>query len=211
MIKNLKLLKYGYQFKSNMVFSVFFIILGVALITFIDTFKSPSMYMIFYCGFLIIIQTASTLMSSHIVKSSPKYRKFCLGVPKVINIAAFFSVIIILSVIRFIQADSIEKFTQHMGNELVIAGLEYFIVLLYTTFGYKFFIISLVLFCTSCILSNGLLYFLFEAYSFNFWQGAVIAVLFFAFGMFLSEIAGRAIYKVQPSKLAQSVSFRRYM
>ncbi len=211
MIKNLKLLKYGYQFKSNMVFSVFFIILGVALITFIDTFKSPSVYIMFYCGFLFIIQTASTLMSSNIVKSSPKYRQFCLGVPRIINIAAFFSVIIILSVIRFIQADSIEKFTQCMGNELIIAGLEYFILLLYTTFGYKFFIVSLVLFCMGCILSNGLLYFLFETYNFNFWQGAVIAVLFFAFGMFLSEIAGRAIYKVQPSKLAQSVSLRRYI
>lgn len=211
MIKNLKLLKYGYQFKSNMVFSVFFIILGVALITFIDTFKSPSMYMIFYCGFLIIIQTASTLMSSNIVKSSPKYRQFYFGIPRIINIAAFLSVITILCIIRFIQSGSMENFTQIMGNQLIIAGFEYFILLLYITFAYKFFIISLVLFCTSCVLSNGLLYFLFEAYSFNFWQGAVIAVLFFAFGMFLSEIAGRAIYKVQPSKLAQSVSFRKYM
>lgn len=211
MIKDLKLLKYGYQFKTNMVFSVFFIILGVTIITIADTSKSPSMYIMLYCGFLFTIQTASTLMSSGIVKSSPRYRQFCLGVPRIINIAAFFSVVIILFVIRFIQADSMEEFMQRVGNELVAVGFEYFILLLYTTFAYKFFIISLVLFCISCVLSNGLLYFLFETYSFTFWQGAAIINLFFISGIVLSEMAGRAIYKVQPSKLAQSASFRKYV
>ena len=104
MIKNLKLLKYGYQFKSNMVFSVFFIILGVALITFIDTFKSPSVYMMFYCGFLFIIQTASTLMSSKIVKSSPKYRQFYLGIPRLVNITGFLISFLLLLIIKYIVA-----------------------------------------------------------------------------------------------------------
>ena len=65
---NIKLLKYGYQFKLNVISSVIFILLGTFLISYGNNiYKSPSMYMIFFCSFIFIVQLAYTLTVSGIV------------------------------------------------------------------------------------------------------------------------------------------------
>lgn len=211
MIRNLKLIKYGYQFKLNMVFAVFFMLLGIAILSFTDFYKSPSIYLISYCSFLFMIQLSNTLMASGMVKSSPRYRQFCLGIPRVINITGFFVTVSVLMVIRLIQKGNIDEFKKYIGNELAALGFMYFICLLYIAFVYKFFIISIILFCISFTFSNVTVSFVFITYNFTFAQGAGIALLCMAAGMVLSEIIGRLIYKIPPSKFAQSASLRKYI
>lgn len=211
MIRNLKLIKYGYQFKLNMVFTVFFMLLGIVILSFNDIYKGPSIYLVFYCGFLFMIQLSNTLMTSDMVKSSPKYRQFCLGTPRVINITGFFVTVSVLIVIRLIQKGNIDEFKKYIGNELAALGFMYFICLLYIAFVYKFFIISIILFCISFTFSNVTVSFVFITYNFTFAQGVGIALLCMAAGMVLSEIIGRLIYKIPPSKFAQSASLRKYI
>lgn len=209
---NIKLLKYGYQFKLNIICSVIFTLLGTFLVSYGgNIYKSPSMYMIFFCSFLFIIQLAYTLTISDIVKSSPKYRQFYLGVPRMVNIAGFLISFLLLLTIKFIQADTIEDFIQYSGNEVAASGIMYMVVFLYIALAYKFFLISVVIFCGSCIFINVLFNYITEIYSFTLIQGIGIAVLFVIIGLILFEILERVTYKMQMSKFAQSAFLRRYM
>lgn len=211
MIKDLKLIKYGYQFRLNTVCSFIFMLIGIVSITFIDIYKISSIYLLLYCSFLFLIQTASTLMSSNIVKSSPKYREFCFRFQRTINISGFIFSIGILFIVRVVQTLVIKDFEQHIGEELVAMGIEYFIIVLYEVLVYKFFIASVILFCLCTNMVTAIVNIISELYNFTLIQGIGIAVLFFILAMVLSEIMMRALYKVQPSRLAQSASLRRYI
>ena len=98
-----------------------------------------------------------------------------------------------------------------MGRELVAAGMEYFIIILYMVFVYKCFIVSMVMFLAATFFVNSIINYIFVLHSFTLLQGIGVAVLFFITAMVLSEIIMRAIYKVQPSRLAQSASMRGYI
>jgi len=211
MIKNLKLIRYGYQFKLNTICSFVFMLIGILSIIYIDIYEVPSISVLVYCSFLFFFQTASTLMHSNIIKSSPKYREFCLGFQRLINISSFVYSMGLLFIIRIIQADNISQFNEHIGKELVAEGMEYFIIILYIVFFYKFFVISVVLFCTSTIFINAIINYIFAQYNFTLLWGIGVAVLFFILALVLSEIITRAIYKVQPSRVVQSASLRRYI
>lgn len=211
MIKSLSLIKYGYQFKLNAICSLVFMLIGVLSIIYVDIDKIPSISVLLYCGFLFFAQTASTLMYSNVIKSSPRYREFCLGFQRIINISCFVCSFGLLFIVRIIQADNISQFNGNIGKELVAAGMEYFIIILYMVFVYKYFIVSMVLFCAATLFVNATINYIFVSYSFTLLQGMGAAVLFFITAMVLSEIIMRAIYKVQPSRLAQSASLRGYI
>lgn len=211
MIKNLKLIKYGYQFKLNAICSLVFLLIGILSVIYVDIDKVPSISVLLYCGFLFFAQTASTLMYSNAIKSSPRYREFCLGFQRIINISSFVCSFSLLFIIRIIQADSISQFNVNIGKEFVAAGIEYFIIILYMVFVYKYFIISMLLFCITTLFVNAIINYILVPYSFTLLPGMGMAVLFFIAAMVLSEIIMRAIYKVQPSRLAQSASLRGYI
>lgn len=211
MIKNLKLIKYGYQFKLNAICSLIFLLIGILSTIYIDIDKIPSVSVLLYCGFLFFAQTASTLMYSNVIKSSPRYREFSLKFQRTINISSFVCSFSLLFIIRIIQADSISQFSVDMGRELVAAGMEYFIIILYMVFVYKCFIVSMVMFLAATLFINSIINYIFVLHTFTLLQGIGVAVLFFIIAMVLSEIIMRAIYKVQPSRLAQSASLRGYI
>ena len=176
---NIKLLKYGYQFKLNVISSVIFILLGIFLVSYGgNVYKSPSMYMIFFCSFIFIVQLAYTLTVSGIVKSSPKYRQFYLGIPRLVNITGFLITFLLLLVIKFIQADTIADFMQHSGNEIASAGIMYMVTFLYIALAYKFFLISVIIFCGSCFGINILFNYITEIYNFTLVQGIAITIFF---------------------------------
>lgn len=209
---NIKLLKYGYQFKLNVISSVIFILLGIFLVSYGgNVYKSPSMYMIFFCSFIFIVQLAYTLTVSGIVKSSPKYRQFYLGIPRLVNITGFLITFLLLLVIKFIQADTIADFMQHSGNEIASAGIMYMVTFLYIALAYKFFLISVIIFCGSCFGINILFNYITEIYNFTLVQGIAITIFFVIIGLILFEVIERAIYKMQMSKFAQSAFLRKYM
>ncbi|MCI9079523.1 MAG: hypothetical protein HFH68_11490 [Lachnospiraceae bacterium] len=211
MIKNLKLIKYGYQFRLNIICSFVFMLLGIFSIIYVDIYKVPSICIFIYCSFLFFLQTGSTLTYSNVIKSSPKYREFYMGLQRIINISSFVYSVGLLLIVRIIQADNISQFAGNMGKELVVAGMEYFIIVLYMVFAYKFFVVSMVLFCAATVLMNAAVSFIFAPYNFTLLQGIGIIALFFILTITLSEIITRAIYKVQPSRLAQSASLRGYI
>ncbi len=211
MIKNLKLIKYGYQFKLNIICSFIFMLIGIVSIIYIDIYKIPSIYMMSFCSFLFFFQTASTLMSSNIVKSSPNYREFCFRIQRVINVLNFVCPICILVLIRIIQASDTNQFIEDISKELIAAGIEYFIITIYMSFVYKFFVVSILLFCVSTIFTNVIINFISDLYNITLIQGIGVAVILFIMAMVLSEIITRAIYKVQPSRFAQSASLRKYI
>lgn len=209
---NIKLLKYGYQFKLNIICSIIFTLLGVFLISYGDNInKTPSMYMVCFCSFLFIIQLAYTLTVSSIVKSSPKYRQFYFGVPRIINITGFLISFILLLAVKFIKADNINDFIQYSGNEVAAAGIMYMITFLYMALAYKFFVISVIIFCISCVSINVLFNYITEIYNFTLMQGIGITVFFVITGLILFEILERVTYKIQMSKFAQSAFLRKYM
>lgn len=209
---NIKLLKYGYQFKLNVISSVIFILLGIFLVSYGgNVYKSPSMYMIFFCSFIFIVQLAYTLTVSGIVKSSPKYRQFYLGIPRLVNITGFLITFLLLLLIKFIQADTIADFMQHSGNEIASAGIMYMVTFLYIALAYKFFLMSVIIFCGSCFGINILFNYITEIYNFTLVQGIAITIFFVIIGLILFEVIERAIYKMQMSKFAQSAFLRKYM
>ncbi|MDE6615535.1 MAG: hypothetical protein K2K35_03135, partial [Lachnospiraceae bacterium] len=83
--------------------------------------------------------------------------------------------------------------------------------ILYMVFVYKFFIISMILFSIVIVFFNTIASYISVPCNFTLLQGIGVAVLFFIITMVLSEIIMKAIYKVQPSRLAQSASLRGYI
>ncbi|MCI8748331.1 MAG: hypothetical protein HFH67_10775 [Lachnospiraceae bacterium] len=211
MIKDLKLIKYGYQFKLNAICSFVFMLIGILSVIYINIDEVPSISVLIYCSFLFFAQTASTLMYSNVIKSSPKYKEFCIMFQRIINILLFIFSFGVLFIIRFIQADSISQFNAEAGKEVAAAGIEYFIMVLYILFVYKFFIVSMIMFCTVTLFFNSIINYIPVPYNFTLLHGIGVAVLLFIITMVLSEILIRAMYKIQPSRLAQSASLRGYI
>lgn len=202
--RNFKLLKYGYHFELNILGIVLCIIAGLVQLIFINTLP------FLLVSFLYIISIASTLEISGIVKSSPKFKSFYFGIQRIVNIAGCLLYFTVLFIIRLIQAGSLEKLNLVIGNELVISGIFYIIMVFYMSIAFKYFFISTIILLASYYYSSYMFIIFDETFNFTAIQGILIAFICVLAGILLSEILKRASYKKPLSKNSLGRSIRKY-
>jgi len=209
MIKNIKLLKYGYQFGLNIFSGIIFILFGIIQRLFLWP-GNPATYMFPLVGCLFIIQIASSMEISGFIKSSPKFRMFYLGISRVTNIAGFIIYFAILVITGIIHEGSWEIYQQNAGNELAIAGIIYIIMVLYTSIVFKYLVVPSVMLFIVFFIMGIVEFFIRQSFCLDILQGAAAATGCFVIGMLLSELARRALYTKQLSKYSIGRSLRKY-
>ncbi len=202
--RDFKLLRYGYHFELNILGIVICTIAGLIQLIFMS---SLSFLLI---SFLYIITIASTLEISGIVKSSPKFKSFYFGIQRIVNIASCLLYFTSLFVIRLIQAGSLEKLKLVIGNELVMSGIYYIILVFYMSIAFKYFFISTAVFLGGYFSSIYIFAIFDKTFKFTLMQGILIAFICVVIGMLLSEILKRASYKKPLSKNSLGRSIRKY-
>ncbi len=201
--ENFNLLKYGYHFELNIIGAVICIIVWP-----LQLFIHNMPFFLVSCIF--IINVASTLEMSGIIKTSPKFRPFYFSIQRMVNIAGFLLYFIILFIIKFIQMGSWKKFKLATGNEFVLAGFFYIIIICYMSIAFKFFFIPTAIFFISylaCCLIQSVID---NIVSFTMEQGILIGLVCVAAGMLLSEFLKRITYRKPLSKYALGSSIRKY-
>lgn len=202
---NLSLLKYGYHFEINILGAVLCFIIGALQLIFINYVPFALMSTIF------IINIACTMEISGVIKSSPKFKSFYFGIQRIVNIVGCLLYFTTLVIIKFIQAGSFKKLKLVIGNELVIAGIFYIIILFYMSLAFKIFFVTTALFFI-IYLGFSYVYVIFIDNIFNFTikQGMLIAFICVIVGMLLSEILKRVTYNMPLSKYSLGSSIRKY-
>lgn len=202
---NLSLLKYGYHFELNILGAILCFVTGALQLIFINYVPFALMSSVF------IINIACTMEISGVIKSSPKFKSFYFGIQRIVNIVGCLLYFTILFVIKFIQAGSFEKLQLVMGNELVIAGIFYIIVIFYMSLAFKIFFVTTVIFF---VIYFGFSYvyvaFIDNIFNFTMKQGMLIAFICVIVGMLLSEFLKRATYNRPLSKYSLGSSVRKY-
>lgn len=214
MIKNIKLyyelLKYGYKLKVNICGILFCTICGIIFLIFSPSRDGLSLYMLMVSS-VFIMQLVSSMEMSGLIKSSPKFRSFYYGIPRVVNITCAIFYYTVLVVTRLVMSASFEEFSQGIGNELLICGIIYIIMVFYAMLAFKLFFISTIIFL---IFYCGLFTFgalLNEFTRLTLCEGIIASVICVITGMLLSEIIKKCTYKKQISKYAFGVNLRKYM
>lgn len=202
--RNITLLKYGYNFELNILGAVICIIVGLVQLIFMNSL--PFLLM----SFIFIINIASTLEISGIVKSSPKFKSFYFNIQRIANVVGGLLYFTALFFVKLIQMGSFEKLKLVIGNELVISGIFYIIILFYMSIAFKFFFIATTVFFTSYISCSYVFVFFNKIFNFTAQQGILIAFICVMAGIFLSEILKRVSYKKPLSKYSLGRSVRKY-
>lgn len=156
MINFLKLCKYSFKFKTNVIFLGVFFVIG--LINEIVTKGTQ-----YLGGFYIVIcsiymfQFIMSLSMSDMIQSSGIGRRIQLDMPVKLNV--FMSVVLytMLIIYRIIMTGMHPELSRDIAVSLLMIDIMFFILFIYTAFVYKYFIASVVIFCfTFVFVTSGL-------------------------------------------------------
>ncbi len=208
-IKCLKLIKYGTQVKTQLIFMAIFAAIGIFFEFFSD---SNTMLGGFYIFLLPVIlgQLLTTLSISGLVQSSPLKKKLQTVFPYMVSTPFMaLSLLIIIAHRAFMLHTGVEGMTDAENYTMQSAyvmqlGIMIFLALIYFAFAYKFFLVAMIVFVlftvpSISILSNPF----FGAYYFigqNFTVSVIVAISLFIIGNILSFIFTGLCYKYDISK-----------
>ena len=146
MINFLKLCKYSFKFKTNVIFLGVFFVIG--LINEIVTKGTQ-----YLGGFYIVIcsiymfQFIMSLSMSDMIQSSGIGRRIQLDMPVKLNV--FMSVVLytLLIIYRIIMTGMHPELSRDIAVSLFMIDVMFFLLFIYTAFVYKYFLASVLVFC----------------------------------------------------------------
>ena len=146
MINFLKLCKYSFKFKTNVIFLGVFFMIG--LINEIVTKGTQ-----YLGGFYIVIcsiymfQFIMSLSMSDMIQSSGIGRRIQLDMPVKLNV--FMSVVLytLLIIYRIIMTGMHPELSRDIAVSLFMIDVMFFLLFIYTAFVYKYFLASVLVFC----------------------------------------------------------------
>ncbi|MBR6147193.1 MAG: hypothetical protein IKQ44_02420 [Lachnospiraceae bacterium] len=156
MIKFLKLCKYSFKFKTNCIFLIIFFIIGVIN----EVVTKGTQYL---GGFYIVLtsiylfQFVMSLSMSDMIQSSGIGRRIQLDMPVKLN--GFLSIVLytLLIVFRLSMARIHPEYIVDNTSSLLMIDIMFFLLFIYTGFVYKYFIVSILVFCfTFAFITTGM-------------------------------------------------------
>ena len=211
-IKNcFKLLKYGYQIKTNMVCAVLFFLMGIAFsIIGHEQFALSVVY--FFLAILFVVQSMYMAIYSDFVGASPKRRKVELRYIDILNvmggIVASTTTIIVAFLTRNLSSEG-----PSMETNLVIGGWMAIILYCYMCMSFKIMWVGMLIFFVSFFSVMNIAGGAFAAAFDTILAGktAFAVIVFFvevAIGIMLGHGIRRLLYRKSMSKWAMGAKLR---
>lgn len=145
-IKFLKLCKYSFKFKTNIIFLIIFFVIG--LINEIVTKGTQ-----YLGGFYIVLtsiylfQFVMSLSMSDMIQSSSIGRRIQLDMPVKLNGILSIVLYTLLIIFRLSMARIHPENIRDNTSSLLMIDIMFFILFIYTGFVYKYFLVSVLIFC----------------------------------------------------------------
>lgn len=206
----LKLLKYGYQMKTNVACACIFVVLGIffMVISFGD-FVMGTMYI--YLGIMFVTQPMYMIMFSESVAASPRRKKIEIRYVDILNVIGGIVGSTLLVVMALLtQQKDMEGAS--MESVLVISGMMAFIFYCYMSMSFKCMIVGMILFIGSFWIISAFQIILNTSLTNVFGGKTLLAVVIFLFENVLGIVCAHGIrkllYRKSMSKLAAGAKLR---
>ena len=208
--KSLKLLKYGYQIKTNLITGLIFLALGLVwLFT-----NSGYICILAICYFLLVplfsVQVSCSMLFSNMILSSTMRKTLDGAFPNMLGALASVFAFGMTYVGLLVNPQMRTGTVADSGNMVITAGIVIAGVMLYYGFAFKFFVGGTVAFCIAYLVAGGGCAFLVEAAKpTSLLTGSIIGLLIAVAGNVLSCIIRAAVYKYSMDPLAGGNSLRK--
>ena len=156
MIRFLKLCKFSFKFKTNMIFLIVFFVIGVINELVTGGTQYLGGFYIVLCS-IYMFQFVMSLSMSDMIQASPIGRRIQLDMPVKLN--AFLAIVLytFLAIFRIYMARMNPANERDITISLFMIDVMFFEIFIYTAFVYKYFLVSVFVFCfTFAFLANGL-------------------------------------------------------
>jgi hypothetical protein len=222
--KSLKLIKYGYQFKTNMILSLIFLLFGILILV---TENSQSVFTGYTLGALYVVLAQSLMLqllkgvlSCGIAAAAPKRRYMEIQMEDkghfLIGTFSYAIVLIILGIKVLVVPNHVGK----LAVPVLYVAATIMLLIIYMGIAYKTFIVGTILFVAcwivifdGCIGKFGKL--MADRFGlqieFSTPISIVLGLLLVWLGVVLSGLLRRALYKRPISKFATGVMMRKQM
>ena len=211
-IKNcIRLLKYGYQVKSNLVAAIIFLMLGV-LYAFIGYEQLPFCVIYIFLAVSMVSQVMTTYLYSGFAAASPARKKIEFRYVDILNVILGIPGAIFCLLVAFCMEPAEMEYTS-VETLLVIGGLAIILMYVYTSMVFKRMLVGTILFMVSfMVLMMGAGGFL-ERLLMPVLEGkrALAVVIFlveFVIGLVLSSVIRRLLYRKSLSKWVAGARIR---
>lgn len=210
--KGIKLLKYSFNFKTNLVAGIFFLICGVVFV-FIDeqVFMLGGTYIML--APIMMLQILFTMLCANIVASSPGKPVLEIWLASVIGGGTMILCYIFLIAITAFKISKTPLLESEYLKDLVCLGMVAAVLMMYMSVCYKVFVISVLGFC-----------FVYP-FIYSFIRGMLSVIEghltivncsltgfgFVLLGAVLAFLINRILYRKPVSKWAMVAKFRKYM
>ena len=204
----LKLVRYAYQVKINLVFAVFFFIIGIFL------FCLGEEYIIMgaawsLLGVLYVNHLLFSLEFAGIIASSPKRTVLAFSTQ---DMTVAVEGILVYTILIGIEEIKTGIFLKAERKELLLtAFLMLFLLLLYIGAAYRLFVFGMIMLCALAVLCPWAGFTLTRLVSLHTGEIYLIGFVLILIGIALNCIIRRAIYRMPMSKLAAGGGLRKYL
>lgn len=222
--RSLRLLGYSFQFGANVALAAVIEVVGLIVMGLMMYFAADSpaeIYtsnsMLFVSGMmllqlapLMLSQMAISLECSGIILSSRLHKAVGVSLPGFIGIVDAVQTLLILVALAFIC-----KNVTVLGGLIFVAGIVFFIVLLYMTLAFRYFIVGMVLYLVGYVGVTILATYVFqdmtEGALLNGKTGLALGILAMALGVAVSYAMRHYLYKKPIAKISVSKKLRQYL
>ncbi len=145
-INFLKLCKYSFRYKTNLFFLFLFFGIGVMneLVTKGTEFLGA--FYIVLCS-IYLFQFIMSLAMSEMIQSSGISHRIHVDIPVKLNVTMSLILYTLVIIFRIAMANMYPEKANDIASSLFIIDILFFVLFIYTAFVYKYFLVSIVLFC----------------------------------------------------------------
>ena len=222
--RSLRLLGYSFQFGASVAVAVITELCGLLVIGLGMYFAADSleeMYSsnpLFFISGMMLLQLAPLMLSqmavslecSGIILSSRFHRVVGVSLPGFICIIDAVQTLLLLVVLAVMCRN-----TMVLGGLIFVAGIVFFLVLVYMTLAFRYLIIGIVLYIVgyvvTTILESYIFYDITEGAFFNGKTGLALGILAMAAGLVVSAAMRRYLYKKPVAKNSVGKKLRQYL
>ena len=142
----LKLCKYSFKYKTNMVFLLFFLIIGVINEAVTQGTQYLGAFYIVLCS-IYVFQFIMSLAMSDMIQSSGIGRRIHVDIPVKLNMVMSLVLYTLVVVFRLIMAAMHPEKAKAIAASLLMIDIMFLVLFIYTAFVYKYFLVSILTFC----------------------------------------------------------------
>lgn len=142
-----KLLKYGYQMKTNIACACIFVVLGI-IFTILSHYNFMMGTMYIYLGMMFVMQPMYMILFSECVAASPRRKKIEIRYVDILNvIGGLLSSVVVITLALLIRHKDMEGVS--VESVLVISGMLAFMLYCYMSMSFKYMLVGTLLFMGS--------------------------------------------------------------